>query len=394
MAKRTPFYDFHVSMGGKMVDFAGWEMPISYKRGIIAEHKQCRESGSIFDVSHMGRIHRTGRPVPEFLVRVLTRRVSDQEVGQSRYSLICNACGQYSTLKSNIGVAEELRRLSAYLQEPSAPPPSCPAPECPHHGRSVGDHPEFYHRFGRSAAGARRYRCKACLRTFSVNGKPAAGQRLTHKNKAIFKELVNLTPFKRPCEVVEIAPQTLYRKIDFLHAQSLAFSAYRERQLAEMPLRRLYIACDRQEFTINWANTRDKRNVILKAIASVDMGTGYVFGMHTNFDPALDPRAVAEEALALDDAGKSMPFRRHARLWLREDHARLAEKRNHRNEPIKEGALLRDVAARYAEALERGDIEASDDPEPHTALPGRGMQGTRSTRSMGTSFSCDAFWGT
>lgn len=291
-----------------------------------------------------------------------------------RTRLICKACGQYSTLKSNLGVSEELRRLSAYLLPPAVSEPSCPAPECQHHGHSVNVRPEAYHRFGRSAAGARRYRCKACRRTFSVNGKPAAGQKVTHKNKAIFKELVNLTPFKRICEVVEIPPQTLYRKIDFLHAQSLAFAAHRERQLAENPLRRLYIACDRQEFTLNWTNTRDKRNVILKAIASVDMDTGYVFGMHTNFDPQMDPLAVEKEALEIGDHLRSMPFRRHARLWLQSDHARLAEARGRRSEPIPEGALLHDVALRYAEALERGEIEATDDPESHTALPRRGVQ--------------------
>ena len=93
MAKRTPFYDFHVSLGAKMVEFAGWEMPVAYKRGIIEEHKQCRASGSIFDVSHMGRIHLTGRPVAEFLDRALTRKVADQAVGQSRYSLLCNEVG-------------------------------------------------------------------------------------------------------------------------------------------------------------------------------------------------------------------------------------------------------------------------------------------------------------
>lgn len=93
MAKRTPFYDFHVAAGGKMVDFAGWEMPISYKRGIIEEHKHCRAKGSLFDVSHMGRIQLVGKPVAEFLDKVLTRRVSDQAIGQSRYSLICNEAG-------------------------------------------------------------------------------------------------------------------------------------------------------------------------------------------------------------------------------------------------------------------------------------------------------------
>jgi aminomethyltransferase len=92
MLKRTPFYDFHLSAGGKMVDFAGWEMPILY-RGIVEEHEQTRRSGSIFDVSHMGRLTLKGPDTVRFLDRVLTRNVQSQEVGQCRYSLVCNESG-------------------------------------------------------------------------------------------------------------------------------------------------------------------------------------------------------------------------------------------------------------------------------------------------------------
>ena len=92
MLKRTPFHDFHVSAGARMVDFAGWEMPIVY-RGIIEEHEQTRRSGSIFDVSHMGRLHFSGKEAVTFLNKVLTRNVTDQKVGQSRYSLVCNENG-------------------------------------------------------------------------------------------------------------------------------------------------------------------------------------------------------------------------------------------------------------------------------------------------------------
>lgn len=92
MLKRTPFHDFHVSMGARMVEFAGWEMPIVY-RSIIDEHEQTRRSGSIFDVSHMGRLHFTGKEAPIFLNKVLTRNVADQAVGQGRYSLVCNENG-------------------------------------------------------------------------------------------------------------------------------------------------------------------------------------------------------------------------------------------------------------------------------------------------------------
>jgi aminomethyltransferase len=93
MLKRTPFYEFHASAGGRMVDFAGWEMPILY-RGIVDEHEQTRRSGSIFDVSHMGRLYFSGgADAVAFLNKVLTRNVSEQQVGQSRYSLVCNESG-------------------------------------------------------------------------------------------------------------------------------------------------------------------------------------------------------------------------------------------------------------------------------------------------------------
>jgi aminomethyltransferase len=92
MLKRTPFYDFHVSAGAKMVEFAGWEMPILY-RSIVDEHNQTRNSGSLFDVSHMGRLHFSGKDAMAFLNRVVSRNVSDQRVGQSRYSLVCNDAG-------------------------------------------------------------------------------------------------------------------------------------------------------------------------------------------------------------------------------------------------------------------------------------------------------------
>ncbi len=92
MLKRTPFYDFHLSAGAKLVDFAGWEMPLMY-RGIVDEHHQTRNSGSIFDVSHMGRLHFSGPDAKKFLSKVLTRKIDDMVVGQCRYSLVCNESG-------------------------------------------------------------------------------------------------------------------------------------------------------------------------------------------------------------------------------------------------------------------------------------------------------------
>lgn len=89
---RTPLYQYHVDAGGKMVDFAGWEMPMLYT-SIHEEHAQVRTSGGLFDVSHMGRVKFSGRHARRLLERLCTRRIADMETGQCRYSLVCNERG-------------------------------------------------------------------------------------------------------------------------------------------------------------------------------------------------------------------------------------------------------------------------------------------------------------
>ena len=79
--RRTPLYDAHVEAGAKLVDFAGWEMPVQYE-GIKAEHLAVRESCGVFDVSHMGEIETEGPGAAELLQRLLTNDVSKLEVGR------------------------------------------------------------------------------------------------------------------------------------------------------------------------------------------------------------------------------------------------------------------------------------------------------------------------
>jgi aminomethyltransferase len=96
---RTPLHQFHLDHGAKMVDFAGWEMPMYYQGspeapgGILEEHKAVRTSGGMFDVSHMGRVKITGRHSRRLLERLCTRKISDMQSGQCRYSLVCNEQG-------------------------------------------------------------------------------------------------------------------------------------------------------------------------------------------------------------------------------------------------------------------------------------------------------------
>lgn len=89
---KTPLHQFHLDAGAKMVEYAGWEMPILY-RSVMDEHRQVRTSGGMFDVSHMGRVAVKGRHARRFLERLCTRRISDMQSGQCRYSLVCNERG-------------------------------------------------------------------------------------------------------------------------------------------------------------------------------------------------------------------------------------------------------------------------------------------------------------
>ncbi|MBM4008224.1 MAG: glycine cleavage system aminomethyltransferase GcvT [Planctomycetes bacterium] len=90
--QRTALHSFHLEHGGKMVDFAGWEMPLLYS-SIIEEHRHCRTAAGFFDVSHMGRLRFSGRHARKFLDHVCTRQVLGMEVGQCRYGLVCNDQG-------------------------------------------------------------------------------------------------------------------------------------------------------------------------------------------------------------------------------------------------------------------------------------------------------------
>ncbi len=89
---RTPLHDLHVEWGAKMVEFAGWEMPLSYA-GLKEEHAQTRESAGLFDVSHMGRVRIKGRHARKLVERLVARRISDAQVGQCRYTFVCNEQG-------------------------------------------------------------------------------------------------------------------------------------------------------------------------------------------------------------------------------------------------------------------------------------------------------------
>src|SRR5436190_9270440 len=89
--RRTPLYALHLELGGKIVPFAGYEMPVQYPAGILKEHLHTREKAGLFDVSHMGQAFLAGDTAA--LERVTSADVAGLKEGMQRYGLLLTETG-------------------------------------------------------------------------------------------------------------------------------------------------------------------------------------------------------------------------------------------------------------------------------------------------------------
>jgi aminomethyltransferase len=92
MALRTPLFDWHQAHGARIVEFAGWDMPVQYT-SIVEEHQAVRTAAGVFDISHMGRLSFAGEGTLDLLQYVYTNNVATMKDFQARYGLVCNEKG-------------------------------------------------------------------------------------------------------------------------------------------------------------------------------------------------------------------------------------------------------------------------------------------------------------
>lgn len=90
--KRTPLYDAHLALGARMIEFAGWSMPVQYT-SLLAEHRAVRSGVGLFDLSHMGEFTLHGPAAEENLQRLLTNDVASLPLGRAHYTLLLNEDG-------------------------------------------------------------------------------------------------------------------------------------------------------------------------------------------------------------------------------------------------------------------------------------------------------------
>ena len=299
-------------------------------------------------------------------------------IGADIAGISCLLCKETLTVKSNLAVVEEAQRMLGEVTISTAP--GCPEKACANHSvPAEGAGLLHYHRFGKTSSGSLRFRCKLCRRLFSISQLATTRQRIADKNELIFKLLVNKSPMRRICKVMEIGPETLYQRVGFFYDQAIAFAASKEALLLEgMPIKRLNIGVDRQDYMVNWTTQTNRRNVILHAVSSADNASGFVFGIHLDFDPAMDTATVEAEAATIGDHKMGYAFRRYARLWLQADYRdvfRASRAVKRKAKPAMSSAgVVGDVAQTYVDLEARTDVEAGATPSLHTRLPDEGMQ--------------------
>lgn len=295
-----------------------------------------------------------GVPVEESAPRG-TNKYTAVGVGRNNKGYRCNACGEHFIAKSNQAIYEEFLRLTDYLKPHTV---CCSNEDCENHTVPVGTK-KAYRSFGYQESGSKRYRCNSCKKTFSV-ALPTKGQHDTTHNEAIFKMLVNKVPFNRIVHMLGINWDMFYRRIDFIHKQCMDFAAAQENELYQIDFDRLYLAVDRQNHSVNWVERGDKRNTILNAIATADNTTGYVFGVHPNFDVSVNRIDAQNEANFIGDEKFDPAFRKFARIWLNADYEKSLVRASTRKKLKPTTSLEDTISDKYADVSQKEDTEESD----------------------------------
>lgn len=278
-------------------------------------------------------------------------------VGRNHKGFRCNSCGEHFIAKSNQAIYDEFLRLTDYLKPKQV---CCSNTYCYNHTVPVGTK-KAYRSFGTAKSGAKRYQCSNpdCRKTVSL---PVAdrGQHDTTHNEAIFKMLVNKVPFNRIVHMLGINWDMFYRRIDFIHKQCLDFVATQENELYQLDFDRLYLSVDRQNHSVNWVERGDKRNTILNAIATADNTTGYVFGVHPNFDMSVNRIDAQNEANFIGDEKFDPAFRKFARIWLNADYEKALDRASIRKKLKPTTSLEDTISDKYADVSQKKDTEESD----------------------------------
>lgn len=341
----------------------------------FCKNPKCANFG-VPEIPNRGRRRNNTAPLPGFYIRI-----TKGKSGESEPLLQCSICKERQPLRNNASIVEEIDRISAYLKLNTEP--TCPNPTCGMHTIPLSKGGDNYASFGSSAAGTPRWRCNICRKTFTAGGNPTRKQKITHKNRDVLMMFMNKMGINRLSEVTGLSNDSLYRKVDFIHRQCMMFIQSREKVLLEdFPLPKMYVAVDRQSHIVNWNNRKDRRNIVLHAIGTADLNSGYVLGMHLNFDTSMTQEELDSLAQQAGDYETPKPYRKYARFWLKPDYDEAIKRSSSKAKgdvasamriARGEDKLTSTIEGNYLTSKSREDIEDVEEMNENLMLPINGV---------------------
>lgn len=256
---------------------------------------------------------RKGRPSS----KVKQNRPRGKVIGSAdQKTFQCGACGQSSIIKNNGAVVEEYRRLRERFQAEPPPPDFCQKQACDNHGKRLSENPALYRKSGRTATGTQRYKCKACLTTFTV-GSRIRRQHRSSTNGDVLWMITNGMPISKISDFSGLCPRDVYRKIDFIYDRVVDHTARREgsfESVAWSTVGRRF-ATDSQTLHLNWPNKKTRAQIAVQHLCTAHANTGYIMAAHLGLDPSVELPDIEARMAAAGDFSLPRAFRSQARVW-------------------------------------------------------------------------------
>ncbi|UWR41374.1 hypothetical protein K4F85_00260 [Phaeobacter inhibens] len=166
---------------------------------------------------------------------------------------------------------------------------ACTNGECTNHGRSAAEHPKLYRKSGWTAKGAQRWKCNACLASFSV-GSRIRRQKPGSANNAVLWMIINGTPISKICDFTGLSARDVYTKIDFIHDRVIDITARREGLFEQVDWTKVgrRFATDSQTLQLNWPNKKTRAQIAVHHLCTAHANTGYIMAAHVGLDPVME----------------------------------------------------------------------------------------------------------
>ena len=251
-------------------------------------------------------------PAPDGVIRGVVKGKKHEEFFD------CPHCSSTARLKNNKAIVAEYSRQKV-LQETDPTEQSCQTASCFAQGCSPHENPELYWKFGKTAGGDPRWRCRLCRSTFS-EGKAARRHKRSDKNRLVFQMLCNGLPLSKIAKITELSYRDIYTRIDFFYDQVRSFTAKRQDfsqiNFSEAGSR---FATDSQTLTINWPTRRPRTPVMVQHLCTAHARSGFIMEASIQFDSSMTMEEAEAISFQADEELLSVAFREHAQVWTKSE---------------------------------------------------------------------------